>query len=437
MKVTKEKTENSQAYLTVEMDPAEVEESMEKSYRKLVQTRRVPGFRKGKTPRAIFEKYYSRQNLLEDALDDLVPEAYKKAVKEQELEPIATPQIELTQTEPVVFKAIVPLKPTVKLGDYKKIRATPIPPNETGEKEIEEVVERLRHSNATWEPATREVKSGDLLSLDIASDVEAKPYINQKGAQFQANAGATFPLAGFAEQLMGLKKDEEKEFELQFPADDARTDYAGKTAKFKVKVNEIKEEKLPEVTDEFAKQMGEEFPTVAALREKVASNLKEQAAENARLAFEDKVLEQAVEESQIEFPEVLTDSEIHNLIDQRFRSRQEFEQYMKATGKTEEQLHQELHEELEPVAKIRVRRSLMLGKIADEEKIEVAATEVDSDIERMLKSAGTNQEALSKSLNTPEVRESIQQRLLTRKTVERLLEIAKSEETETKKEESK
>ena len=437
MKVTKEKTENSQAYLTVEMDQSEVEESMDKSFKKLVQTRRVPGFRKGKTPRAIFEKYYSRKSLLEDALDDLVPEAYRKAVKEQELEPIATPQIELTQTEPVVFKAVVPLKPVVKLGDYSQIRATPEPPRETGEKELEEVIERLRHSNATWEPVTREVKAGDLLTLDIFSDVEGKPYINQKSAQFQANAGATFPVAGFSEQLIGLKKDEEKEFELQFPADDPRPEYAGKKAKFKVKVVEAKEEKMPEVNDDFAKQIGQEFATLAALKEKIANNLKEQAAEDSRLAFEDKVLQTAVEQSQIEFPEVLTDSEIHNLIDQRFRTRQEFEAYMRATGKTEEELHTQLHEELESVAKTRVSRSLMLGKVAESEKIEVSPAEIDADIERMLKSAGNNQEALSKSLNTPEVRETIQQRLLTRKTVDRLVEIAKSDETQAKKEESK
>ncbi len=435
MKVTKEKTENSQAYLTVEMDPTEVEESIERSYRKLVQTKRVPGFRVGKTPRSIFEKYYTRKNLLEDALDDLVPEAYRKAVKEQELEPIANPQIEVTQTEPVVFKAVVPLKPTVKLGDYKQIRATPQAPRETGDKEIDEVIERLRHSNATWEPVTRAVKSGDLLTLDIASDVEGKPFINQKGAQFQAATGATFPVAGFSEQLVDMKKDEEKEFDIQFPSDDPRTDYAGKTVKFKVKVIETKEEKMPEVNDDFAKQIGQDFATAAALRERIAVQLKEQATEDARLAFEDKVIEAAVEQSQIEFPEVLTDSEIHNLIDQRFRTRQEFEAYMKATGKTEEQLHTELHEELESVAKARVRRSLVLGKVAEEEKVEVVPSEVDADIERMLKSAENNREALSKSLNTPEVRESIQQRLLTRKTVERLIEIAKSGES--KKEESK
>ena len=136
MKVTREKTENAQAYLTVEMDPAEVEESIEKSFRRLVRTKKVPGFRVGKTPRSIFEKYYSRESLLDDALDTLLPEAYKKAIQEQEIEPIANPQIELTQTEPVIFKAVVPLKPTVKLGDYHQIRIETEAPKEISVKDI-------------------------------------------------------------------------------------------------------------------------------------------------------------------------------------------------------------------------------------------------------------------------------------------------------------
>ena len=431
MKVTREKTENAQAYLTVEMDPAEVEESIEKSFRRLVRTKKVPGFRVGKTPRSIFEKYYSRESLLDDALDTLLPEAYKKAIQEQEIEPIANPQIELTQTEPVIFKAVVPLKPTVKLGDYHQIRIETEAPKEISEKDIDDVIEALRHQNATWEPADdKEVTSGNLLTLDIWSNVEDKPYINQKGAQFQATAGATFPVAGFVEQLFGMKKDEEKDFELEFPKDDPRTDYAGKTGKFKVRINGIKEEKLPEINEDFAKQIGEEFTTVESLKEKISANLKERAEDDRRLAYEDNVLEAASGQSEIEFPEVLVDSEIHRIIDQRFRTRQEFEAYLQNVGKTEEEVHSDLHEELTPVATTRVKRALMLGKVAEEEKLEVSDSEVDSDIERMLESTTSNKEALEKSLNNPEVRESIHNSLLTRKTIERLVQIAKGEEVE-------
>ena len=438
MKVTKEKTENSQAYLMVEMDPAEVEESMDKSYRQLVQRTRVPGFRLGKTPRVIFERYYTRQGLLDKAIEELVPEAYEKAIKEQEIEPIARPQIEISQTEPLIFKAIVPLKPTVKLGDYHQLRITAEPAKEIGDKDIDEVIEALRHQHATWEPVTREVRSGDLVTIDIWSEVDGKAYINQKGGQYQATVGTTFPVPGFAEQIIGMKPEEEKEFTLSFPADDPRTEYAGKEGKFKIRLNEIKEEKLPELNDEFAKLINAELPTMDALRERMTTNMKLRAEDDAKKAYEEKVIDAAVEQSQIEFPEVLVDSEIHRMMDQQFQTRERLEAYLKTTNKTEEQLHEELHNTYHDTAITRVKRSLLLGKIADEEKITVEASEIDAEIEKMIQASEGDRDRLKSALDTEEFRESISRTLLTTKTVVKLKEIAGGTvETSNEKEESK
>jgi trigger factor len=438
MKVTKEKMENSQAYLMVEMDPAEVEESMDKSYRQLVQRTRVPGFRLGKTPRVIFERYYTRQGLLEKAIEELVPEAYEKAIKEQEIEPIARPQIEISQTEPLIFKAIVPLKPTVKLGDYHQLRITAEPAKEIGDKDIDEVIEALRHQHATWEPVTREVRSGDLVTIDIWSEVDGKAYINQKGGQYQATAGTAFPVPGFAEQIIGMKPEEEKEFTLSFPADDPRTEYAGKEGKFKIRLNEIKEEKLPELNDEFAKLINAELPTMDALRERMTTNMKLRAEDDAKKAYEEKVIDAAVEQSQIEFPEVLVDSEIHRMMDQQFQTRERLEAYLKTTNKTEEQLHEELHSTYHDTAITRVKRSLLLGKIADEEKITVEASEIDAEIEKMIQASEGDRDRLKSALDTEEFRESISRTLLTTKTVVKLKEIAGGTvETSNEKEESK
>ena len=438
MKVTKEKTENSQAYLMVEMDPAEVEESMEKSYRSLVQRTRVPGFRLGKTPRTIFEHYYTRQGLLDKAIEDLVPQAYEKAIKEQEIEPIARPQIEITQTEPLVFKAVVPLKPTVKLGDYHQLRITAEPAKEIGDKDVDEVIEELRHQHATWEPVTREAKSGDLVTLDIWSEVESKPYINQKGGQYQATAGNTFPVPGFAEQVIGMKSEEEKEFTLSFPVDDPRTEYAGKEGKFKVRLNEIKEEKLPDINDDFAKLVNSELTTMAALRERMTTNMKLQAEDDAKKAYEDKVLDAAVGQSQIEFPEVLVDSEIHRMMDQQFQTRERLEAYLKTTNKTEEQLHEELHNAYHDTAITRVKRSLLMGKVSEEEKLEVQASEIDVEIEKMIQASKGDRDRLKSALDTEEFRESVSRTLLTTKTLEKLKEIARGTvETSNEKEESK
>ncbi len=422
MKVTNEKTENSQAFLAIEMEPAEVEEYLEKSYRRLVRRAKVPGFREGKAPRAILERYLGKDRLFEDALNDLLPEAYGKAVKEQAIEPIARPQIEVTQTEPLVFKAVVPLKPKVKLGDYQHMQVAPEPVEAVTEEQINAVVEELRHRHATWEPAERPVAFNDLLVMDIWSNVENKPFINRKGIQYQVLEGLSFPAPGFAEQIVGLKNDEEKEFKLQFPPDYPRSELAGKEASFKVRINEIKQEVLPEVNDEFARVVNPDFKTLDSLREGVSSDLKLRAEEKSRIDFQEKVMDSTVGVAELEFPPVLVDVEINRMLDRSFQGgHQEMETYLRSIKKTEEQLH----EELRPQATRNVTRSLVLGKVAEEEKIEVSDAEIDADIENMKKSSTDKKDELEKILDTPQARESIRETLLARKTVQRLVDIAK------------
>jgi trigger factor len=418
VKVTNEKTENSQTYLTIEMEPAEVEEGLEKSYHRLVQRAKVPGFRKGKAPRAIFERYFGRESLLEEAIEKLVPEAYEKAIKEQAIEPIARPQIEVTQTEPLVFKAIVPLKPKVKLGDYHSIRLTPESVS-VSDDDVNTVIEGLRHRHATWEPVGRPVELGDSVVMDIWSNTDGQPFINQKGLQYQALKDVPFP--GFGDQIVGMKKDEEKEFKLQLPADYPRSELAGKEPQFKVRVNEIKQEILPELNDDFAKQVNPEVKDLAELREKILAELKARAEERARIEFEDKVIDAVAAQAQVEFPPVLVENEVHRLIDQRFRGEQELEAYLKSINKTEKQLHEELH----PIATQRVTRSLVLGQVVEDEKIEVSQAEIDADAKRLVDgTTENNKDKMEKFLATPEARESMEQSLLTRKTIERLVDIA-------------
>ena len=209
MKITKEKTEDSQAFLTIEMEPTEVEESLAEAYNRLVKKTNIPGFRKGKAPRQILEQYLGKESLLEDALNHLVPQAYEKAIAEQQIEALARPQIEIVQTDPVIFKATVPLAPVVKLGDYHHIQVTPDPVEVTEDK-VNAVIEQLRHQNATWESVERAVAFGDLVVLDIKSDIDGEPFINQEGVQYQVFRDSPFPAPGFAKQLPGMKKGEEK-----------------------------------------------------------------------------------------------------------------------------------------------------------------------------------------------------------------------------------
>jgi len=428
VKVTRDKTENSQAFLTIEMDPAEVEESLEKSYHRLAKKTNIPGFRKGKVPRAILERYLGRESLLQDALDYLLPQAYERAIKEENINALAQPHIEVTQTEPLVFKATVPLRPTIKLGDYHGIQITPEPVEFT-EDDVNEVMEKLRHQQAVWEPVDHPVEFDDLVVLDIESNIEDKPFINQKGAQYWVRRDTPFPVPGFAEQLPGMKSGEDKEFNLEIPPDYSQSELAGKEPWFKVRVIEIKQEKLPELNDDLARQINPEFETLDMLREKVSTEVKQQAEEKVKLDFEEKVIQEVVNLAQVEFPPILVEMEVDRLINEQSRrlqmGGQGLEEYLSSISKTEA----ELREELQPLASNRVTNSLVLGEVVEEEKIEVGDSEIDTEIQEMLKNVAANKDEMQDSLSAPQFKEAIKQILLTRKTVQRLTDIAKGQVT--------
>ena len=430
MKVTKDKIEGSQAFLTVEMEPAEVEDSLEEAYQRLVKKTNVPGFRKGKAPRVMLERHIGRESLLEDALNTLIPRAYEDALKEQEIEAFARADIEITQTEPLIFKATVPLPPTVKPGDYASLRLTPQPAAST-EGEVDSVIDRLRHQQASWEPVEREVGFGDLAVFDVESTARGKTFINQKGVQYQVLKDYPAPLPGFAEQLVGMERDGAREFSLQIPTDYPDKELAGKEAHFKVALSEVKQERLPELDDEFARGIDPKFETMTSLRREVADNLRLRAEERARLDFEEKVIEAVVGLAEVEFPPFLVDMETSRLLDQRLRqwreSGQGLEEYLASINKTEE----ELKEELRPPATQRVMRSLVLDKVAQEEEIEASDAEIDGEIEDMAGGVPENRrEEFTKLMSTPQSRQSIEHLLVRRKTVQRLVEIARTQDTD-------
>jgi len=425
VKVTNEKIEDSQAFLSIEMEPAEVEESLEEAYHRLVKKTDIPGFRRGKAPRAILERYLSKESLFEDALSNLLPKACEKAIKEQKLEAIAQPHIEVAQTDPVIFKAVVPLQPTVKLGDYHHIQVT-AEPVEVSEDDVSAIVERLRHQHAAWEPVERPVGFNDLVVLDIESNIEDKPFINQKGAQYHVLQNQPFPVPGFAEQLLGMGRDEEKEFQLQFPLDYPKGELAGKEASFKVRVVEIKQERLPKLSSEFAKGINPDFKTLNSLRKHISADLRLRAEEKARIDFEEQVVGAVVDITQVEFPAILVEVEIDRLLNQRLQRWQRagsgLEEYLRSINKTEE----EIREELRPPATKRTIWSLVLGEVTEAEKVEVSDSEIDTEIENIAKDTDEGKkDELKGFLNTPQARESIKQTLMTRKTIQRLVEIAK------------
>lgn len=429
MKVTNEKVENRQAFLSIEMESAEVEESLEECYRRAAKKANIPGFRKGKAPRNVLERHLNKERLMEEALDDLIPKAYEKAVKEQKLKTIARPHIEIAQNDPLVFKAVVPLQPLVELGDYHSIRVEP-QPAEISKGDVDALIEKLRHQRANWEPVERPADFNDMVIFDIESNIEGKPFINQKGAKYPVARNSSFPTPEFAEQIAGMKRDEEKEFKSQISPEHPKKEMAGKDAFFKIKVTEIKQENLPELDDEFAKGIDPEFKTMDSLRERISADLKNRAEEKAEMELQEQALEAAAEMTQVEYPPILIESEIDQLLSQRLRRWQRegngLDEYLKSIGKTEE----EMREELRPSATKRTVWSLVLGEIADKEKIKVEESDIDAEIARTVNGVAENSRAkLNKLLNTPRSRRSIEQTLLTRKTMRRLVEIAKGSNT--------
>ena len=426
MKITKEKEENRQAYLTVELEPAEMEEAMEDSYKTLAQQAEIPGFRKGKAPRSVVERHVGHARLVEEAVNKLVPQAYEQAIKDQEIEPFAQPEIELTQAEPVIFTAVVPLQPTVELGDYQSIRMTPEPAEVTDDK-ADSVIEELRHQYATWESVERPLDYNDLAVIDISGKVDEKPYVQKIGAQYQVLKESVSPAPGFSDQLIGMKNGDEKEFTLSFPEDYANNEIAGKEGAFKVKLTEIKEEKLPEMNDELAAQVSPEFNTVKSLREETAKRLQQNAEEQSRMDFEEKLINAVVEQAQIEYPPVLVKMEINRILNEQNRRMQMsgggMDDYLKSINKTEEQLR----EELRPMSIKNVNASLVLGRITEAEKVEVTEEDINASIDGMTgNTAEDKREDLRKLLDNPQTRQSLTQSLMSRKTVDRLVEIAKS-----------
>jgi trigger factor len=424
VKITREKIENRQAYLTVEMEQADVDDGLTRAYNRLVRKYSVPGFRKGKTPRPILEQFLGKPAFLEEAVEVMAPDAYEKAVKQEDLKPIARPEIQLEKMEPVIYKFVVPLEPEVKLGDYRQIKLKP-DVVELKEEDVSKAIEELRHQFAIWEPVDRQVNIRDMVILDIESQVGAQPFINQKDAEFQVEKNSEYPIKGFAEELIGLKKGENKEFKLTFAADYGRAELAGKDVTFKVGIKDIKQEKLPEVDDDLAKRVNAEFKSVDELKSKVGESIRKTAEEKAKRDFEQKLIDSAVEQSTIEYPEILVEEETDQLIKDQMRRWQMDEkgldEYLKSIQRSAEQLR----EELRPVAVKMVKQTLVMTELARAEGIEVNVDDVKAEIETMTKDVAKDRlEMITQILTAPQSQVNIASALATRKTLARLADIA-------------
>jgi trigger factor len=423
MKATAERIEASRVVLNIEADDEEMERSMEKAYRRLVARTTVPGFRKGKAPRPMLERYLGREALVEEAANLLLVETYDKAIEEHKIDAIARPQVEVIQVEPLSFKATVPVRPTVELGDYHTIKFVPEPVVVTDD-DVNEALERLRNMRATWEPVERDAKTDDLLNIDVEGIAEGKVVVSEKGGWYPLSPGSSASLPGFSEQLEGAKKGEEKTFVLKLSQD--FKELAGQECNFKVLVNDIKQKNLPDLDDEFARSLGRGIENMDALTDRAKSDIRAEKERLARRRLEDKAIEALVAISSLEYPDILVQNEIDHLIEERKQylgERESLENYLKNVKKTEE----EFRNELKPAAEDAIKRSLVLGKVGEVEKIEVNEADIDAEVERMVQGSN-NDERVRQLFSSPSGRESLRRNIYMRKTVDRLFEIATNAE---------
>jgi trigger factor len=422
VKVNRESATSTEVTLNIEMDSEDEDPFIDRSYRRTVGRLQIPGFRKGKAPRSIVESYVGRTSLLQEALEFMIPETLNKVLQDEDLQAFVEPEIEVLDVEPVSFKAVVPLEPTVELGDYHSLRLEREPVEITDE-QVDEVIERLRRESAPWEPVDRPVQFGDLLSVDVHGSIDGEEVVNDQGVDYVPEQENVLPFPGFSVYLEGMTEGQEKDFTLSIPEDYPRPQFAGKECQFHVKVLSIKEKALAELDDEFAKGVGEGYDSLDALREHVKNRLTEESETEANREFQSKSLEALVSQATIQASDMLYQRELENMQQEQERmlrtQRVDMDTYLSYIGKTEE----EFQEELRPNAQERMTRYLVMRKLAQEEGIEVTPEEVQEEVDSMVASAGESAQQMRRYFSSESSRENIRGSLLNRKVMDRLVEI--------------
>lgn len=387
MSVQVENLEKSMAKLTIEVAADEFEAALNKAYQKSKNKINLPGFRKGKAPRAMIEKMYGAGIFVEDAANIIIPDAYESAAKESELEIVAQPEIAVEQAEkgkPFIFTATVAIKPDVTLGDYKGIEVEK-KEAEVSEDEISAEIDRVRESNARMITIDdRATQDGDTVVIDFDGYVDGEQFEGGKAEDYTLVLGSHSFIDNFEDQLVGKNIGDDVEVNVTFPEQYQAEKLQGKPALFKVKIKEIKVKELPELDDDFAQDVSE-CDTLDAYKEEVKSKLVKTKEDDIKREKEDAVIEKIIENATMEIPEQMVDAQTRQMT-QEFAQRLQsqglsLEQYMQFTGLTP----QKMQEELKPQALKRIQSRLVLEAVVEAEKIEATQEDIEKEIENMAK----------------------------------------------------
>ncbi|HEU4965060.1 MAG TPA: trigger factor [Bacilli bacterium] len=424
-----EKTEKNVGVLEFEVTAEDVNAALDAAFKKVVKTVDMKGFRKGKVPRPIFESTYGVEVLYQDALDILLPEAYSKAVAEANIIPVDRPEIDIVQFgkgETAVIKATVTVKPEVELGEYKGLSVEKKDFTVSAE-ELEQELKNLQNSHAEIIVAGDDhaVANGDTVNMDFKGFVNGEAFEGGEADNYQLEIGSGMFIPGFEEQLVGLKKGEEKTIEVTFPSEYHVANLAGQPAKFEIKLNEIKSKQLPALDDEFAKDISE-FDTLDELKADIENKLKEKAENDAKMYVEEQVITQAVSNATVEVPAVMIENEIEVLMND-FKQRLQmqgipFDAYIQFTGQDEAKMKEEFRAQ----AETRVRTGLVLEAITNAEGMEATEEEINTELAKIAESAKLDVERVKSILESRDPGlTNLHNDIKTRKTVAMLVESAK------------
>lgn len=402
MTATFEKTSTNEGVLTFSIDQAEIQKGLTNAFNKVKKDLTVPGFRKGKISRQVFNRMYGEEALYEDALNSVLPEAYEAAVKEAAIEPVSQPKIDVDTMEKGkdwVIKAEITVKPEVKLGDYKELEV----PKQTVEVSDEDIANRLKRDQETQaELVIKEdeaAETGDTAVIDFEGFINDEAFEGGKGENYSLELGSSSFIPGFEEQVVGHKAGESFDVTVTFPEEYQAEGLAGKEAVFKVTVHEVKAKELPELDDDFAKDIDDEVETLDELKEKYRKELLEQREQAAKDAKDEAAIKQAVDNAEIvDLPHVMVHDEVHRSMDEFLNNMQRQgispEMYYQLTGSSEADLHTQFEGEAEG----RVKTNLVMEAIVEAEKIEASDEEVEKEITELAEMYQMPEDQIRKAL---------------------------------------
>ena len=410
---TVEKVDKNVVSFEFTVSADEFEKGVEKAYRKNVGKINIQGFRKGKAPRKIIERYYGAEIFYEDAVNIVLPDAYDNAVKENNIFPVDQPEIdikgEIEKGKDITFTAKVTVKPEFELGEYKGVKAQKVT-SRVLKKDIEAELEKKREMNSRMVPVEdRPIEKDDVANIDFEGFCDGVPFDGGKGEGFDLTIGSGQFIPGFEEQLIGKNIGDEVDVNVTFPEEYHAEELKGKPALFKVKINSIKVKELPELDDEFAKDVSE-FDTLEDLKKDIKENLSKAGKENAAHKTEENVINAVCDATEIDIPDAMINSQIDKMLrdfDMNMRYQGlNLEQYLKYTGMTVDKMRVQFKDD----AAKNVKTSLVLEKICEAEGIDASEDEINKEYESMAESNGMKIEDIKKYVSEDDVKETIKAR---------------------------